>query len=339
MSHDEYDEIMSRGKPQLGDVLFTTEAPMGNVAQVDNEFVALAQRVIKFRGKKHISNNFLKQYFLSSPFRKLLLKKSIGSTVKGIKGSELHKMTLSFPSIDEQSKIADFLSAVDKKISLLKEKHALLEQYKKGVMQKLFKQEVRFKDDSGSDFPDWQEKTMEQVLTPEIRELNKPSDKYLALGVRSHMKGTFQKPDSDPNDIAMEKLYIVRPNDLIVNITFAWEGAIAIAKPEDDGGLVSHRFPTYTFKSDQATHRFFKHIIQLKRFKHMLDLISPGGAGRNRVLSKSEFLKLKWMLPSVREQEKIAGFLDAIDMNLSLLNEQIELTKTFKKGLLQQMFV
>ena len=239
----------------------------------------------------------------------------------------------------ERSKIAEFLSTVDKKVTLLKEKHALLEQYKKGVMQKLFKQEIRFKDDSGCDFPNWQEKTMGQVLTPEIRELNKPSEKYLALGVRSHMKGTFQKPDSDPDAIAMEKLYIVRPNDLIVNITFAWEGAIAIAKPEDDGGLVSHRFPTYTFKSDQATHRFFKHIIQLKRFKHMLDLISPGGAGRNRVLSKGEFLKLKWILPSVREQEKIADFLDAIDMKLSLLNKQIELTKTFKKGLLQQMFV
>ena len=68
----------------------------------------------------------------------------------------------------------------------------------------------------------------------------------------------------------------------------------------------------------------------------MLDLISPGGAGRNRVLSKSEFLKLKWILPSVREQEKIAGFLDVIDVKLSLLNEQIELTQTFKKGLLQR---
>ena len=75
-------------------------------------------------------------------------------------------------------------------------------------MQKLFKQEIRFKDDSGSDFPNWQEKTMGQVLTPEIREINKPSEKYLALGVRSHMKGTFQKPDSDPDAIAMEKLLI-----------------------------------------------------------------------------------------------------------------------------------
>ena len=118
------------------------------------------------------------------------------------------------------------------------------------------------------------------------------------------MKGTFQKPDSDPEAIAMDKLYVVRANDLVVNITFAWEGAIAIAQTEDDGGLVSHRFPTYTFKPDQATHRYFKHIIQLKRFKYMLDIISPGGAGRNRVLSKTEFLKLKWNLPSVKEQEK-----------------------------------
>tara|TARA_B100000965_G_scaffold353817_1_gene329951 strand:+ start:1103 stop:2353 length:1251 start_codon:yes stop_codon:yes gene_type:complete len=300
----------------------------------------LAQGVYGFKlDETKINRGFLIQFSNTWPYRKVMRRIMVGSTQVHIRNEDFFATEVPVPPVEEQKKVAEFLSTVDKKISLLKEKHALLEQYKKGVMQKLFKQEIRFKDDSGSDFPNWQEKTMGQVLTPEIREINKPSEKYLALGVRSHMKGTFQKPDSDPDAIAMEKLYIVRPNDLIVNITFAWEGAIAIAKPEDNGGLVSHRFPTYTFKSDQATHRFFRHIIQLKRFKHMLDLISPGGAGRNRVLSKSEFLKLKWILPSVREQEKIAGFLDVIDVKLSLLNEQIELTQTFKKGLLQQMFV
>ncbi|GAC08511.1 type I restriction enzyme, S subunit [Paraglaciecola chathamensis S18K6] len=263
-----------------------------------------------------------------------------GSGQPLITGGMLKSLNIIQPSvIAERKKIADFLSSVDKKISLLKEKHALLQQYKKGVMQKLFKQEIRFKNDNGNAFPDWLEKSMGQVLTPEIREIPKPNEKYLALGIRSHMKGTFQKPDSDPNNIAMEKLYVVRPNDLVLNITFAWEGAIAIACQEDDGGLVSHRFPTYLFKKDQATHRYFKHIIQLKRFKYLLDLISPGGAGRNRVLSKSEFLKLKWELPSIEEQEKIADFLDALDTKIDAVSKKIELTQTFKKGLLQQMFV
>ncbi|WP_377111915.1 restriction endonuclease subunit S [Pseudoalteromonas sp. M58] len=295
--------------------------------------------LIRFRSNDNIEHGFKRFCFWTSKFRNSLLRMSTTSANTNINQESLSKLKLALPTIEEQQKIADFLTSVDKKNSLLKEKYALLNQYKKGVMQKLFKQEIRFKDENGKAFPDWQEKTMNQVLSPEFREIPKPSKKYLALGIRSHMKGTFQKPDSDPDAIAMEKLFVVRPNDLVVNITFAWEGAIAIAKTEDDGGLVSHRFPTYTFKKNEATHRYFKHIIQLKRFKYMLDLISPGGAGRNRVLSKSEFLKLKWELPSVKEQEKIADFLDTLDNKLQALNEQIELTQTFKKGLLQQMFV
>ncbi|WP_128583648.1 restriction endonuclease subunit S [Pseudoalteromonas sp. SD03] len=309
------------------------------VCEHDIEDAVYSGFLIRFRSNDNIEHGFKRFCFWTPKFRNSLLRMSTTSANTNINQESLSKLKLALPTIEEQQKIADFLSSIDRKSSLLKEKHILLAQYKKGVMQQLFKQEIRFKDESGKAFPDWQEKTMNQVLSPEVREIPKPSKKYLALGIRSHMKGTFQKPDSDPEAIVMEKLFVVRPNDLVVNITFAWEGAIAIAKTEDDGGLVSHRFPTYTFKKNEATHRYFKHIIQLKRFKYMLDLISPGGAGRNRVLSKSEFLKLKWELPSVKEQEKIADFLDTLDNKLQAINEQIELTQTFKKGLLLQMFV
>ncbi len=279
-------------------------------------------------------------YFLQTWFvRKQIMRIAQGTKVLSLSTSRVAKLKIILPCIDEQQKIADFLSSFDKKIALLKEKHDLLAQYKKGVMQKLFSQEIRFKDEAGNDFPDWEEKALSQVLEIQVREISKPTEKYLALGIRSHMKGTFQKPNFDPESIMMEKLFIVRPNDLIINITFAWEGAVAIAKKEDDGGLVSHRFPTYTFKDGESTHKYFKHIITLKRFKYMLDLISPGGAGRNRVLSKKEFLKLKWNLPSVEEQLKIADFLDVLDNKIELVAQQIEHTQTFKKGLLQQMFV
>ncbi|OQY18791.1 MAG: hypothetical protein B6I36_06055 [Desulfobacteraceae bacterium 4572_35.1] len=264
---------------------------------------------------------------------------SVRSGQPGINAEELKKLPLFFPKIDEQKKIATFLSAIDKKISQLKEKHTLLHQYKKGVMQQLFSQQIRFKDNNGNAFPDWQVKPLSELLTLTLREVKKPKEKYLAIGIRSHMKGTFHKPDFDPNSIAMEKLYVARHNDLIVNITFAWEGAIAIVKAEDDGGLVSHRFPTYTFNKNQAIHEYFRHIILQKQFKYMLDLISPGGAGRNRVLSKKEFLKLKWNMPCVDEQIKIADFLDTLDKKIDQVGKQIEQTEQFKKGLLQQMFV
>ena len=245
---------------------------------------------------------------------------------KNLSGGLIKSLPFFTAEISEQQKIADFLSSVDKKISQLKEKHALLQQYKKGVMQQIFTQQIRFKDDKGKAFADWKEKPLSDLLTLTLREIDKPEVNYMAIGVRSHMKGTFQKLDFDPETIAMEKMYVVRHNDLIVNITFAWEGAIAIVKKEDDGGLVSHRFPTYTFKKGQAIHEYFRHIISFKRFKYMLDVISPGGAGRNRVLSKKDFLALRWNMPCVEEQKKIATFLGTLDTKINLVAQQIEQT-------------
>jgi type I restriction enzyme S subunit len=127
--------------------------------------------------------------------------------------------------------------------------------------------------------------------------------------MRSHGKGTFLKSLENPDKNLMEYLYEVQCDDLIVNITFAWEGAIAIAKPTDRGALVSHRFPTYVFKRDVAIPDFFRYIILDKQLVYKLGVISPGGAGRNRVLNKNDFLKLRVFLPKVSEQQKVADCL------------------------------
>jgi type I restriction enzyme S subunit len=256
-----------------------------------------------------------------------------------INKSDFSKLKFYLPSLQEQEKIASFLISIDTKIEQLIKKEELLKQYKKGVMQKIFNQEIRFKADDGSEFCEWKEKKLEDFLNLTLREVPKPIENYLAIGIRSHCKGTFQKPDSEPHKIAMDKLYVVKENDLIVNITFAWESAIAIVKKEDEGGLVSHRFPTYTFDNNLAIVEFFRYVIIQKKFRLMLDLISPGGAGRNRVMSKKDFLKLKWELPCVEEQNKIANFLSSIDTKIEQTQRQLEQTKEFKKALLQQMFV
>ena len=252
---------------------------------------------------------------------------------------DISSVNISLPSKQEQEKIALFLTSVDTKIEQLTKKEQLLQQYKKSVMQKIFNQEIRFKDDDGSEFCDWEEYTLNDFLIPALREVEKPKENYLAIGVRSHCKGTFQKPDSEPDKIAMDRLYVLKENDLIVNITFAWESAIAIVKKEDEGGLVSHRFPTYTFDEKISNSKYFQYVIIQKRFRIMLDLISPGGAGRNRVMSKKDFLTLKWELPCIEEQNKIANFLSLIDTKIEHVQKQLESSKDFKKALLQQMLV
>lgn len=137
---DQYSAVMSRGIPKLGDVLITTEAPCGNVAQIDKVDVALAQRVIKYRGDKNkINNTFLKYVFLSPVFQSKLKKNSTGGIVGGIKGSVLHHMSIKYPDdITEQQKIAGCLSEVDTMITEQSNKVEQLKAHKKGLMQGLF---------------------------------------------------------------------------------------------------------------------------------------------------------------------------------------------------------
>ncbi|MDM8547105.1 restriction endonuclease subunit S [Candidatus Venteria ishoeyi] len=138
VSPNDYENVMKKGKPEKGDVLITTEAPLGNIAQIDREYIALAQRVIKFRSRDFISNDYLKYYMLGGEFQGLLRAKAIGSTVQGIQGKVLHQLPIKFPCGLEQQKIANCLTSLDALITAQAEKIDTLKTHKKGLMQQLF---------------------------------------------------------------------------------------------------------------------------------------------------------------------------------------------------------
>ena len=139
ISDEDYEEVMHRGKPELGDVLITTEAPCGNVAQVNRTDIALAQRIIKYRGHENIiDNTFLKHYLLAPEFQTILMAKSSGGTVKGIKGSILHQQEVMYPKYEEQIKIGSHLDKLDNLITLHQRKCDAMKKYKKGLLQKMF---------------------------------------------------------------------------------------------------------------------------------------------------------------------------------------------------------
>ena len=139
ISEDDYEEVMHRGKPQKGDVLITTEAPLGNVAQIDNEFIALAQRVIKYRPKdKRLSSSFLKYILLGREFQIRLEKEATGATAKGIKGSKLHKMQIPVPALQKQQRIVSILDTFETSIqnleAQLKERGKQYEYYRNKLL-------------------------------------------------------------------------------------------------------------------------------------------------------------------------------------------------------------
>ena len=185
---------------------------------------------------------------------------------------------------------------------------------------------------------DWDIVLIKKVVTQVHRSVDKPNEPYYRLSVRSHAKGTFHSFVEDPETVAMEELYKVKENDLIVNITFAWEHAIAIVKKEDDGLLVSHRFPTYEFNKNACV-KFYENIIKFPRIKKMLGDMSPGGAGRNRVLNQTDFYnKLYVPYTSRKEQEKIAEILSCCDKVIELKENLLIEKKQEKKYLMQKLY-
>jgi type I restriction enzyme S subunit len=175
------------------------------------------------------------------------------------------------------------------------------------------------------------------VIEAVSRPVPTPKTAYKALGIRSHGKGTFQRTIERPEEVDMETVYVVGPHDLIVNITFAWEGAIALAKAEDAGCFVSHRFPTFEVKEDKVNRDFLGYAVGSRRFFHNLGIASPGGAGRNRVLNKTAFLKLEIPFPSKEDQDRIARYLLDLDKEITILKTYRAAIEKQRRCLLQKL--
>ena len=332
---------LNRSKLFIDDLLFTYVGTVGETALIDkNDKYYLAPNVSRIRFDLNESNSKFMHYNISRSeyFNKVIQPSIATSSQPALSMENIRKLNINIPSKEEQEKIASFFSLIDDKISLQGQKVESLKDYKRGMMQKIFGRELRFKDDEGRDYPEWKSGKVKDVITEHLYPIEKPSDSYWRLGLRSHGKGTFHEYVTDPSKVSMDKLYEVKKNMLIVNITFAWEHAIAITDANDEGKLVSHRFPTYDF-NENALYDFYKYYILLPKFKYCLVNSSPGGAGRNRVLNKKQFLEIDVPIPCIDEQKKIAKILNKLDIKINKAQEKLDSLNEYKKGLLQQMFV
>ncbi len=319
-----------------GDILLSTVRPnLQGFSIIKNDVKNLiASTGFAVLTAKTCDNRYLFQYLFCSLMSRQFYQLLVGSNYPAINSSDVRKLKIPLPPLPEQQKIAEILSVWDEAIEKQTQLIAQLETRKCGLMQQLLTEKVRAK---GYENTRWERKSLSQCMEYTPREVPKPESSFFALGVRSHGKGIFYKNNFDPEDLAMNILYEVKENDFVVNITFAWEHAVAIANAKDDGGLVSHRFPTYTFKTKAANPIFFKYYILQKRFKHELELISPGGAGRNRVMSKKDLLNIVVLIPKVDEQLAIAGILSKADLEINLTKQKLATLKEQKKGLMQQL--
>jgi len=278
-------------------------------------------------------SDYLNKLFDLHTIRHYFATLANGVTRFGLSFNAVNNALIPLPPLTEQKKIAEVLSTWDEAIEQTRRLIDAKERRKKALMQQIFTEEKVDKQYLGKRIV----MAMGELIEPIARPVSKPKGAYRSIGIRSHGKGTFRKIVEQPEKVMMDTLYRVESDDLILNITFAWEGAIAIVSERDAGGFVSHRFPTYRFKKGRANIEYFRQVILTRRFVWDLGLISPGGAGRNRVLSKKDFLNLRVNVPTYEKQEVIGKALTTVDDEIDLLRERLNALEKQKRGLMQKL--
>ncbi len=177
------------------------------------------------------------------------------------------------------------------------------------------------------------ERRLEHVVVQNRRPVRlDPEREYVEIGIRSHGRGVFLKAPTLGVDLGEKDVFEVHPGELIFNIVFAWEGAVALTGPEVGGCIASHRFPAFSARDGEADPRYLNYFFQTPRGSFLLDDNSPGAAGRNRTLNTKRLLKEAIPMPSLRVQRAIADDLDArigavdaaLDANRLLLERALE---------------
>lgn len=323
-----------------GEVIITTvgsrphlkESAVGRAIFVEKgEEHLLNQNLLKLEFDDENVSNFIFRYLNSPRYIDYITSIQRGNANQSnIAVKDLLEYPLSITSKEEQHKIADFLSSVDNKICLLKEKYDLLTQYKKGVMQKLFKQEIRFKDDNGNDFPDWKREAVGKYLEEYKERVAVNTDIPVLTSSRTGLYPQERAVVNEGEYGVVPKGYFTyrhMSDDLVFkfNLNLNWER-----------GAVSKEYPV--FKTVGMNSYFLELCLnEGSEFKRFAIQQKVGGT-RTRLYFKN-LVKLKLNTPCLEEQNKISEFLQAIDKKLEAVKQQIELTQTFKKGLLQQMFI
>jgi len=290
--------------------------------------------------------DFFEQYFQTNHWHDYM--KSVSNSGArydrmNITNESFFGLPLPYPSIPEQTKIANFLTAVDEKISHLTQKHDLLTQYKKGVMQQIFSQELRFKDDDGQDFPEWDEKTLKELIdtvidnrgkTPPVESAGNPLIEVNAIGNKDVKYSAITKYVSDETYQSWFRNHI-REGDVL----FSTVGATAQCSYFKDVGLkatIAQNIVGLRFKPTYSS-LFMFYLLTEKNNNQKFKTIEMGAVQPS--VKVSQMIHLHFNFPSQEEQTKIASFLTAIDDKITATQTQLQAVKQYKKGLLQQMFV
>jgi type I restriction enzyme S subunit len=328
-----------------GDIVFSLRGNIG-VSRIVPDSITVAnltQGTARLSLKAGFSAKYIQEELRTSRIKNRIEAISKGSTFQEISLTDLRTVKVAIPEKAEQQKIANFLASVDTKISQLTEKHHLLKDYKKGVMQQIFSQQIRFKDDDGNAFPEWKEKGFNDVFNRVTTKNKENNENVLTISAQKGLISQLEYFNKSVSAKDVTGYYLLHKGDFAYNKSYSKGYPMGAIKPLKyyEKGVVSTLYICFRPEADYCEH-YFEQYFDAGMLNREIAKIAQEGARNHGLLNVSvtEFFEdIKLTVPHIDEQQKIARFLQSIDKKTSAVNEQIEQTKLFKKGLLQQMFV
>jgi type I restriction enzyme S subunit len=309
-------------------------ANMGMVCKVtglNNEANSANVLIIKNDSKNN--SDFYSLYLSCPKGQKQIQAKGAGGAQEVLNTSVAKTIIVPVPILPEQTKIANFLTAVDEKIAQLTQKCDLLVRYKKGVMQQIFSQQLRFKDDDGREFPDWEDKELKDIAQINPKTGSLPNE-FIYIDLESVEKGILLKETTISKDEAPSRAQrLLKKEDVLFQMV----------RPYQMNNLFFNETGHYVASTGYAQIRVNENARYLYHFLHLNDFIAEV---MNRctgtsypAINSSDLATMSIQIPVKEEQTKIANFLTALDDKISHNQTQLNALKQYKHGLLQQMFV
>ena len=336
---EQYEKTHKSKRLMPGDLLTARTGYPGTTCVVPDKYInAQSFTTLITRPNKDLAiSEYLSQYINSDIGTKFFKSVEIGGGQKNVNAETLKSLPISIPSLKEQEKIASFFSLIDDKISLQGEKVEALKDYKSGMMQKIFSRELRFKDDEGRDYPEWEVTTIEKVadlekgFTPDTKNEKNWGGDTPWLSIADMKQGKYI------SDVSKHISYEALGNKKLVP-----KGTLIMSFKLTLGrlGIINTEMMT----NEAICHFYWKNKnINTEYMYYYLSTVNIESFGcraaKGITLNNDSLNSIVVKLPVIEEQNKIADILMKIDNKIYKEQEKLDSLNEYKKGLLQQMFI
>ena len=331
---EEANKFLQRSEVTGGDIVIAITGDIGKVGLIPSEVkkANINQHLARVRIVKDAFPYFVYMYLCSDKVQRTYKKIKTGLSMPQLSLAQIRDTNIPRVSLPEQQKIAEFLSTIDTVIAKQKETVSAWEERKKGVMQKLFSQEVRFKADDGSEFPEWEE----DIGCNRINIINgKPFDSKKFTTV-DNGNPIIRIRDLDECTITLystekyEEKYKVKKGSILIGM----DGDFSVVKWNNVDVGLNQRIMHVIGKNDYIDDFMY---YQLMPLIHEINVRTPFSTVKH--LSSNTVLNMKLLIPCLEEQQKIADCLSSLDEVIEKQKAILAAWEELKKGLLQQMFI